>query len=149
MTIMNKAEFVYGEVLRALETQERAVDAIQTRATVVVTAAVAAAAFFAGQTTDRDLPFLIGAAALVGAIITAGIAIRPFKLWITFDGAKLVEGYVDAPDIDQADVWRDLAIYGQAMWRDNEDSILILERALLAAIVLAGIEAAAFAVNAL
>lgn len=120
-------EIAYDEAVRALSQQQSAVDNLRTRAGVLLSAAAIATSFLGGQAIradpNLDLCSWVAIAAFVALGICALTILWPRDEWgFTAAPSILVRDYIEAKTPRAvAGIHRDLALYMEASYDENED----------------------------
>jgi hypothetical protein len=136
----SRAEIAYREAVRALEYQTSSLDALRSRAMLVTSAGLAAAALYGRSGGSHGAWFVAALVAAGGASLTALWLQARFEVWATFDSSALVETYVDDPSYDDDMTMRDLAIHAHADWVRNEGGVRRRQNALNVVLTLVSVE---------
>lgn len=138
----------YQEALRAISDQQTALDALQSRASTLASAAAVVTGLVGLARSDSDvvgLPGLTAVLCLAGILILVGLILWPRRQWLFhFQASKLYWSYIEGPNpLSTSQMKRDLALHLEASFHSNAQRIDRFGNMLGFAILLLFIEVAA------
>jgi hypothetical protein len=143
-------ELAFTETRQALDSQERTVSDITTRAGVLMAATAVTTSVFGGQVLSADhrtIAAWLALAAFVGVAVTFLTVLWPRRDWeFHTRTGSLLATYAEPMDVSLPIVHRDLAIHRAASFGRNREQIARLHLALRAGMCLLALEVAAWVV---
>jgi hypothetical protein len=143
-------ELAFVEAGRALDGQERAVNELRSRSSVLIAAAAITTSFFGGRAVVGDhldvaVWIAIAAFALVGLAVLA--VLWPRHDWqFSADTSKLISEYIEPELLPLPLIHRDLALHRSASYVRNAHQLAWLFRSFRVGLILLVVEVSAWVV---
>jgi len=142
-------EVVYDEARRGLDQQRETVDALRTRAGIVLAAASLITTFLGGQALGDDAPIcgsaVVAIVAFLLLVASLLVVLLPWQFEFSMKPADLIRDYVDVTDKPELEVvLRDLALHYKTSHTNNGPKMQALIWSFRIAVVLLAVEVTAW-----